>query len=75
MHGKGARAGHYKGIHRKTRLVEWHPITKEELLRVFTKLVNKSESNNKVILSVTSKNKAELEPSAGFGPATITLPR
>jgi hypothetical protein len=75
MRGKGARVGHYKGIQGKTRVVKWHPITKEQLQRVFTNLVNKSDSTSKSILSSNQKSERLVEPSAGFGPATITLPR
>ena len=66
--GSNARIKHYLGFENGKRRYEYHTVCLEKLIPIDSQ---KSLGINKVNLSPEGAK----EPRAGFGPATITLPR
>ena len=69
---KYARARHYAGQSNGKPQFEYHP---QSLDYVKSKIGQHGQAINVDLEKSISSSELKLEPSAGFGPATITLPR
>ena len=69
LRGSSGRVKHYAGYANGVRVYSYHIIAKEQIAFLG---INGNQSG---IKTPNLNREAVLEPSAGFGPATITLPR